>query len=129
MRAKELRKKPIPVEKILWKHLGNRRLNSIKFRRQHPLGRYVVGFYCPTHRLVVEIDGEIHSYQEEHDQTRTQELEDFGYKVIHFWNREVEQHIDTVLDTVVENCGLPSPSFGRRACPERSQGDGDEGNP
>jgi len=68
IRARQLRKQATTAEKILWKHLRNRRLNGIKFRCQHPLGRYIVDFYCPTHRLVVEIDGEIHSYQEDHDQ-------------------------------------------------------------
>ena len=58
IRVRQLRKQATPAEKILWKHLRNRRLNGIKFRRQHPLGRYIVDFYCPTHRLVVEIDGE-----------------------------------------------------------------------
>ena len=128
MRARELRVQATGAEKILWEHLRNRRLNGIKFRRQHPLGPYIVDFYCPAHRLVVEIDGGLHSYQEEHDQARTQELEDYGYKVIRFWNYEVEQNLDTVLDTIVEKCGLPSPKAGRRACPERSEGDGDEGS-
>jgi very-short-patch-repair endonuclease len=85
------------------------------------LGTYIVDFYCPAQRLVVEIDGEIHRYQEANDQARTDQLEEKGYKVIRFWNYEVEQHPDTVLDTIAENCDLPSPSFGRRV--------GDEGNP
>jgi very-short-patch-repair endonuclease len=120
-RARELRKQAAPAEKVLWEQLRNRRLKGIKFRRQHPLGPYIVDFYCPAHRLVVEIDGEFHRYQADQDQARTQELEDYGYKVIRFWNYEVEQNLDAVLDTIAENCDLPSPCFGRRA--------GDEGNP
>jgi hypothetical protein len=89
------------------------------------LGTYIVDFYCPAFRLVVEIDGEIHRYQEVDDQARTDQLEEKGYKVIRFWNFEVEQNLDTVLDTIAENCDLPSPKAGRRACPERSEGAGD----
>ena len=128
-RAKELRKQPTSAEKILWEYLRDRRLLGLKFRRQHPLGTYIVDFYCPAFRLVVEIDGEIYRYQEVDDQARTDQLEEKGYKVIRFWNFEVEQNLDTVLDTIAENCDLPSPKAGRRACPERSEGAGDEGDP
>jgi very-short-patch-repair endonuclease len=127
MRARELRKQATPAEKILWEQLRDRRLLGLKFRRQHPLGTYIVDFYCPAYRLVVEIDGEIHRYQADQDQARTQEFEDYGFSVIRFWNHEVEQNLDAVLDTIAENCDLPSPKAGRRACPERSEGDGDEG--
>jgi very-short-patch-repair endonuclease len=78
--------------------------------------------------LVVEIDGEIHRYQGVNDQTRTDQLEEKGYKVIRFWNYEVEHDLGIVLDTIAENCDLPSPKAGRRACPEGSEGAGDEGN-
>ena len=128
-RAKELRKQPTSAEKILWEYLRDRRLLGLKFRRQHPLGTYIVDFYCPAFRLVVEIDGEIHRYQEADDQARTDQLEQKGYKVIRFWNFEVEQNPETVLDTSAENCDLLSPISGRRACPERSEGAGDEGDP
>lgn len=71
LRARELRKQTTPAEKILWEQLRNRRLNGIKFRRQHPLGKYIVDFYSPAHRLVIEIDGEFHRYQVDQDQART----------------------------------------------------------
>lgn len=124
-RAKELRQQATPAEKILWEKLRDRRLLGLKFRRQHPLGSYIVDFYCPA---VVEIDGEIHRYQGVNDQTRTDQLEDKGCKVIRFWNYEVEHHLDTVLDKIAENCDLPSPKVDRRTCPEDSEGVGDEGN-
>ena len=121
MRAKELRKQATPAEKILWEQLRGRRLLGLKFRRQHPLGTYIVDFYCPAQRLVVEIDGEIHRYQADQDQARTQEFEDYGFSVIRFWNHEVEQNLDAVLDTIAENCDLPSPKAGRRVGDEGSQ--------
>ena len=119
MRARELRKQAAPAGKILWKQLRDKRLLGLKFRRQHLLGTHIVDFNCPAQRLVVEIDGEIHRYQEAKDQLRTDQLEEKGYKVIRFWNYEVEQHLDTVLDTIVEKCDLASPKAGRRT--------GDEG--
>ena len=121
MRARELRKQATPAEKILWEQLRNRRLNGIKFRRQHPLGKYIVDFYSPAHRLVVEIDGEFHRYQADQDQSRTQELEDYGYRVIRFWNHEVEHKLMEVLERIVNYCSHPSPKAGRRG--------GDEGIP
>jgi very-short-patch-repair endonuclease len=102
-RAKELRRQATPAEKVLWEQLRNRRLNGIKFRRQHPIGSYIVDFYCPAHHLAVEIDGEIHSFQVEADLIRTQALEDLGIKVIRFWNYEVEQNLNAVLETIAEN--------------------------
>ena len=105
---------------MLWGQLRNRSLNGIKFRRQHVLHPYIVDFYCPAHRLVVEIDGEIHRYQDANDQARTDHLEESGYKVIRFWNYEVEQHLDIVLKNITDNCDHPSPTSGRR--------DGDEGD-
>ena len=127
-RAKELRRQPTTAEKILWEELRDRRLFGLKFRRQHPLGTYIADFYCPANRLIVEIDGDIHRFQRENDQIRTNQLEEKGFKIIRFWNYEVEDQLDAVLGTIAENCDLPSPNFGRRACPESSEGVGDEGN-
>ena len=58
--AKELRQSLTPAERILWERLRDRRLSSLKFRRQHPIGAFIVDFYCPAARLVIEIDGGIH---------------------------------------------------------------------
>ena len=118
-RARELRKKSTPAENLLWEQLRNRRLNGIKFRRQHILSPYIVDFYCPAHRLVIEIDGEVHKFRKEFDLTRTTYLEEHNVKVLRFWNYEIEQDIDTVLDKIIEPSSLPSPNSGRRG--------GDEG--
>jgi very-short-patch-repair endonuclease len=120
-RAKELRKQATPAEKILWEQLRNRQLHGLKFRRQHPIGNFIVDFYCPAQRLVVEIDGDLHRYQETEDQARKDLLEEKGYRVIRFWNSEVEENLERVLKIIKENCDLPSPNFGRRV--------GEEGNP
>jgi very-short-patch-repair endonuclease len=120
MRAKQLRKQATPTEKLLWEHLKNRQLNGIKFRRQHVLDPYIVDFYSPAHRLAIEIDGEIHKFQEQEDSFRTQTLEELGIKVIRFWNHEVEHCLDIVLESIINACELPSPTRGRRV--------GDEGD-
>jgi very-short-patch-repair endonuclease len=126
-RAKELRQRATPAEKILLEQLRGRRLLGLKFRLQHPIDTYIVDFYCPAHCSVVEFEGEIHQYQGEIDQTRTDQLDEKGYKVIRFWNYEVENQLDIVLKTIEDICNLPSPRAGRRAWPERSEGGEDEG--
>ena len=119
LRARELRKRTTHAEKLLWEQLRNRRLNGLKFRRQHVLGLCIVDFSCPEHRLAVELDGDIRSFQEDDDATRTVNLEDRGVVVVRFWNYEVEECLDTVLKTILSACRHPSPTSWRRT--------GDEG--
>lgn len=105
-RARQLRQPQTPTESRLWAHLRDRRLNGLKFRRQHPIGHYIVDFYCPDHRLVVEIDGDVHASQEEYDVDRTAWLEESGYRVIRFTNREVSGQLETVLETILLECDV-----------------------
>jgi very-short-patch-repair endonuclease len=107
------------AEKILWDHLRDRRLRGLKFRRQHPLGPFIVDYYCPEYRLVVEVDGDIHDFQAADDMERTYQLETRGLKVIRFRNAQIETDINAVLTAIQQACSPPSPNFGRRA--------GDEG--
>ncbi len=104
-RAKELRQQMTPAEKALWQRLRAKRLNGLKFRRQHPLGPFIADFYCAAHRLAVEIDGGIHDLQAERDQARTEQFEAYGYRVIRFSNAQVEQDIETVLAEIAAACG------------------------
>jgi very-short-patch-repair endonuclease len=76
----------------------------VKFRRQHPIGPFIADFYCAEHKLVVEIDGEIHELQIEQDQTRTKQFEDYGYKLLRFHNQQVEKDLESVLRTILESC-------------------------
>jgi very-short-patch-repair endonuclease len=98
--ARKLRKEMTPAEQVLWKNLRGRRLEGLKFRRQHPLGRFIVDFYCAEHRLVIELDGGIHQDQQEYDQARTEVLQDYGYRVLRFPNEAVLQRLDDVLQTI-----------------------------
>lgn len=97
-RAKELRLHLTPSEALLWERLREG-INGYKFRRQHPLYKFIADFYCHNAKLVVEIDGEIHNNieQYENDLGRTTEIEKFGIKVIRFTNKEVQENIEKVI--------------------------------
>jgi very-short-patch-repair endonuclease len=88
-RAKELRSQLTLAEQVVWRMLRNYRQAGFYFRRQHPLGRFIVDFCCTKARLCVEIDGAIHAQQSERDAERTAWLEAMGYMVIRFSNEEV----------------------------------------
>ena len=113
-RARELRREMTPTERVLWQRLRNRQLSGLKFRRQHPLGPFIADFYCAAHRLVVEIDGDIHDLQPERDAARTEQFEKYGYRVIRFRNEQVLNDIESVLAAIQAAC-LPSPRVGRGA--------------
>ena len=100
--AKILRKSMTEAERLLWNKLRNSRLNGYKFRRQHPINRFIADFYCHEARLIVEIDGEIHNEarNKEHDDGRTYELQELNIRVIRFTNQEIFNSIDMVLNTI-----------------------------
>ena len=100
-RARQLRQEMTPAEQILWSRLRGRRLQGLKFRRQHPLGRFIVDSYCVGHGLIVELDGEIHRSQQEYDQARRETLHNYGYRVLRFSNDAVLQRLDEVLRAIV----------------------------
>lgn len=99
-----MRREPTKAEKLLWSKLRNRQLGGYKFRRQHPIGNYIADFYCAEVRLIVEVDGEIHAFQEAYDRERTEWLEERGYKVLRFINLHVLQHTSGVLEAILIVC-------------------------
>ena len=101
-RARELRKEMTPAERVLWGRLRNRQLKGLKFRRQHPLGRFIVDFCCAEHRLIVEVDGGVHRDQRAYDEARTEVLQAYGYRVLRFPNEAVLGDVDGVLEVIVE---------------------------
>ena len=103
-RAKELRKRMTLSEKILWQELRKNRRYNLYFRRQHPISRFIVDFYCHELRLVIEVDGSIHDQedQQERDVNRTVELENFGIEVIRFSNSEIIGNIRKVAEKIDE---------------------------
>ena len=107
--SRELRQVSTEAEKLLWAELRNRKLNGLKFRRQHPIDKYIVDFYCHEKKLVIELDGSIHDKKEnkEYDQARTIELGGLKIKVIRFRNDEVENGIGKVLEKIIQITGNP----------------------
>ena len=97
-----------PAEKLLWSRLRSKQLNGLKFRRQHPLGPFIADFYCAAHRLVVEVDGDIHDLQAERDAARTEQFEQHGYRVIRFRNEQVLNNIEDVLTAIKAACTVDS---------------------
>ncbi len=95
--ARKLRKNLTPAEAILWKALRNKQLEGLRFRCQHPVGNFILDFYCPSCKLVVEVDGEIHAKQRSYDDARTAKLAEYGYQVLRFTNREVINNLPQVL--------------------------------
>ena len=111
-RARELRKQSTDAERLLWSRLRNRRLMGLKFKRQSPIGRYIVDFVCRERNLVVEIDGGHHQEQEASDLSRTEWLNSRGFRVIRYWNNQVLDDMDSVLESIrmtLEAGTSPSP--------------------
>jgi very-short-patch-repair endonuclease len=98
--ARDLRNQLTPAESKLWEALRHRQLAGLKFRCQHPVGQFILDFYCPTQKLVVEVDGIIHEQQKEYDLARTAQLNEFGYQVLRFTNAEVMNNLPDVLDRI-----------------------------
>ncbi|MDA9563988.1 endonuclease domain-containing protein [Flavobacteriales bacterium] len=99
---KLLRKRATPAEALLWSKLRGRRLDGLKFRRQHSIGKYIVDFYCPKKKLVVELDGKIHESLAamKYDFKRQNEIELEGIKVIRFTNQQIFDQTKMVLEEI-----------------------------
>ena len=102
---KILRKNPTPWESKLWYHLRNRNLDRVKFRRQFKIDKYIVDFCCLEKKLIIELDGGHHNENDNiiRDQQRKKYLENHGYKVLRFWNNEVDNNLEGVIDKILEN--------------------------
>ena len=105
-----MRRHPTDAEGVLWRKLRDRQLGGVKFRRQYPVGPYIVDFYCPERNLIVEVDGGQHTKNQEADERRTQELKKLGYHVLRFWNHEVLNLTDAVLEKILQEIEIPHPS-------------------
>ena len=109
-RARNLRKHSTDAERALWRLLRSHRLQGFKFRRQAPIGGYIVDFVCFEAMLVLEVDGGHHQEQSNSDDERTRWLESGGFRVLRFWNNQVLKEPDAVLETIWRDLpegGLP----------------------
>ena len=118
-RARGLRKNPTAAEKVLWGHLRFWQVDGHKFRRQQPVGNYIVDFVCLEKRLIVEVDGGQHAEQGDYDARRDGWLRDQGFTVLRFWNNDVLSNLaavsEKIFDTLKSTPFLnPSPQGGRK---------------
>jgi very-short-patch-repair endonuclease len=104
--ARRLRRDQTDVERILWYALRDK-LADWKFRRQHPVGRRVVDFACPQRKLAIELDGGQHGESIAADAQRAAELTSRGYRVIRFWNGDVIENLEGVLETIATALDTP----------------------
>ena len=98
--ARRLRANLTDAESRLWGQLRYRQIDNFRFRRQTPIGPYVVDFFCPSAKLIVEIDGGQHADRTKEDGIRTEWLERKGYRVLRFWNNEVFDELEGVLEQI-----------------------------
>ena len=107
-KARELRNNMTKQERALWACLRKRAIGNLKFRRQYPIENYIVDFVCNEKKIIIEIDGGQHNdcRNIEYDKKRTTFLESKGYKVLRFWNSDVDNNIQGVYETILKNLDL-----------------------
>jgi very-short-patch-repair endonuclease len=99
-RAAQLRTNATEAERLLWRHLRLKRISGVRFRRQFPLGVYIVDFVCLPARLVIEVDGGQHDLERARDERRTAWLNSQRFDVVRFWNNEVTGNLEGVVATI-----------------------------
>lgn len=106
--ARELRHESTEAEKLLWAAIRNRKLNNLKFRRQHPLDKFIVDFYCNEKKLAIELDGSVHDVKgnKEYDEARTAMLAELNICVLRFTNEEIVADFDVVLKKIKETAEM-----------------------
>jgi len=119
LRARALRNNPTDAERAIWRQLRLWQLEGYKFRRQQPLGRFIVDFVCLEKRVVIELDGGQHAEQKEYDTERDAWLRAEGFKVLRFWNNEVLKSIEVIKEEILKTLKStpylnPPPQGGRR---------------
>ena len=108
---KELRNNLTPAEAVLWSSLQKKQLEGRKFRRQHSIGKYIADFYCPSEKLVIELDGAGHFTPEgsDADEIRDSYMKRLGIKVLRYENREIYYNLEAVLENIKNSFTTNSP--------------------
>ena len=120
--AREMRGRMTDAEALLWMLLRNRRIAGAKFRRQHPVGRYILDFYCDEKRLGIELDGGQHGEAVVYDQRRDDWLREQGIKVLRFWNNELLVETDAVMETIYRALTEPENKAVKAPPPQAGEG-------
>ena len=107
--AKMLRERSTEAEKVLWRKLRARQLEGYKFRRQQPIGHYIVDFVNFEKGIIIELDGGQHATNRDRDEEREAWLRGEGFKIIRFWNNDVFQNLEGVLEVIRRNLTVPLP--------------------
>ena len=110
-KARQLRRDQTKPESIFWTTVRNREFLGTKWKRQVPIDRFIVDFLCEDEKLIVELDGGQHNEDAAivYDQQRTQILEQYGYRVVRFWNNDITENLDGVLRILQQSIGQSSP--------------------
>jgi len=108
--CRQLRREQTPPERLFWELVRDRRWAGLKFRRQHPLGRFVLDFYCPALQLAVELDGDVHGDQRERDQERDLLILDRGIRVVRVRNGDLLRDPEGVLAAIRAAVESPGPA-------------------
>ncbi len=98
--SRELRRNSTDAERLLWKYLKAKQLEGLKFRRQEQIGHFIVDFVCYERNIIVEADGGQHAQETEKDAQRTAWLNSQGFTVLRFWNNEIFENIEGVVETI-----------------------------
>lgn len=115
VRSRELRNNATEAERRLWQQLSARKVRGVRFNRQFPVGQFIVDFASREKRLAIEIDGGQHAANAEYDARRTRFLNTQGYRVIRFWNSDVLDNLEGVIEVIGKALdNMPSPTPSRR---------------
>jgi very-short-patch-repair endonuclease len=125
-RAREMRTNQTSAEKLLWSHLRRKNISGSKFRRQHPLYGFIGDFCCIQHRLVVELDGDSHAEQPDYDAWRTERLVQCAFRVLRFFNEEVKNNLDGVIEAIWQ--AVQAPLLYPPPCQTTGEGSGNKAN-
>lgn len=98
--AKDMRKNMTEAEETLWSAINKRQINGLKFRRQHPIYRYVLDFYCYKKQLAIEVDGEVHKKHKDNDTYRDEFLKSIGIRTIRLRNAEIINNLNSVVEKI-----------------------------
>jgi very-short-patch-repair endonuclease len=122
-KARRLRSNQTDVERLVWSRIRDRQLSGFKFRRQVPIGRYIVDFVCKEAALIIELDGGQHSSITKYDIDRTRWLEQHGWRVLRFWNNDVTDNLNGVLEAILATVSAASNSPHPVPLPQAGEGD------